>query len=329
MSNTPEVIAPDTDDLGQFELLFSGKAEEKPVEAEPEDTGDSTPAPVPEESPEPATSPEEDKIDAPEDGEDDSKLKLKPKKTVQERINELTKQAREAERREAEVLKKLEAVLTKVPEPVKEEPKVETPKAPTPEDVDASGEPLYPLGAFDPAFQEARITYALERERENYRAEERRKIEEDQQRNAETVKAQQLQALQQSWQERIEEAEERLPDIRNKGSALESAFEGLDDNYGEYIAATLMSLDHGPDILYYLAENPDEATAIIRSGAVQATLALGKLEAQLSGGVKKEVKVSNAPLPPPTLARGSGTKLTVAPDTDDLSAFEKEFFKKR
>ena len=89
-----------------------------------------------------------------------------------------------------------------------------------------------------------------------------------------------------------------------------------------------MSLEHGPEVLYYLSDNLDEARKIVQSGSVRATLSLGELNAQFKGKQKQQVKVSKAPEPPETRLRGSTGKFAVSPDTDDLTAFEQSFFKK-
>jgi hypothetical protein len=62
-------------------------------------------------------------------------------------------------------------------------------------------------------------------------------------------------------------AEEELPDIREKLGSMGDTFEGIDPNYGEFLAATIMSCDFGPQIMYYLSQNIGEAQKIVASGA--------------------------------------------------------------
>ena len=95
-------------------------------------------------------------------------------------------------------------------------------------------------------------------------------------------------------------------------------------------------MDKGPDVLYYLASNPEEARQIVNSGAQKATLALGRIEAKFleveSKKSSAKPKVSKAPTPPPPNARARGANgafISVQPDTDDLDAFEAAFFDKK
>jgi hypothetical protein len=320
--------------MEDFEKLFFNKEEEV------SDLGNETPAPEDIQENDDTEDNKEDiqeepKEDAEEEkpSEDDKdRLKLKPKKKAQERIDELTREKheirREAEEREAALLKKIEELLA----PKKEEPAAVEEKptgAPTPDDLDENGEPKYPLGEFDPAFIDARVQFMISKEREAIRQEAEAEKVKAEQEAAETKSRQALEELQSSWNEKLEKAEEAFPDIREKGSTLDPVFNSLEPAYGEYLATTLMSLDHGPEILYYLAENPDEAKSIAQAGPVKATIALGILEAQFSGNKKTEVKVTSAPEPPAIRARGTGARTSIPADTDDLSAFEREFFRKK
>lgn len=268
---------------------------------------------------------QDEEQEEPEKDEKEDKLRLKPKKKAQDRIDELTRKVRESERREADLAKKLEE-LAKPKEEVVQPPVDKGP--PSPDDVDDKGEPKYPLGEFDPAFARDNISYATAQAREAIRqeAEAEKAAAAKQAEEAEQQKA--IENLQGEWEEKLQKASETIPDVRTKGAALEPIFGSLDPSYGEYIAATLMSLDHGPEVLYYLAENIDEAMEIVSSGPVKATIALGILEAQMAGVKKKEVKVTNAKEPPKITARGHGGMFSVRGDTEDLDAFEKEFFKK-
>jgi hypothetical protein len=66
-----------------------------------------------------------------------------------------------------------------------------------------------------------------------------------------------------------------------------------------------------------------------------ATLAIGRLDAKFNKPPvqrkkRNTKKVSEAPKPPESSrSRGSGGKFAVAGDTDDLDAFEKEFYKRK
>jgi hypothetical protein len=92
-----------------------------------------------------------------------------------------------------------------------------------------------------------------------------------------------------------------------------------------------MSCDNGPEIMYYLSQNIGEAQKIVASGPAAATLAIGRLEAQLSKPKQEELKrnkrVSETPPPPEQRTRGVNGRFATRPDTRDLAAFRKEFFK--
>lgn len=328
-------VSVDTDNLDDFTALFSGKATEKPVEPVVEETPEEDVDPLATEPNEPAEIEEEEElVDVDPTDEDKSKLQLKPKKkTVQERINELTAKAREAERREADVRRRLDeltAEKAKTVEPEKQAPPAVESAEPNPDAVNADGTPKYPLGEFDPAFLRDTTKFFFDQERARIAALDEAAKQEEAHR-AEVAAHEQARAeLAQGWEQKLSAVETDLPDIRTKGAALEATLTGVNNDYGEYLASTIMAMDHGPEVLYYLADHLDEAQKIIDSGPVLATIALGRLEAQFGSKEKPQpVKVSQAPDPAPVLARGSGAVGSVPIDTDDLDAFSDSFFKKR
>jgi hypothetical protein len=334
----------DMDDLNEFEDEFFGRKTETPDEAvgdEDEDeeiaeneddslaTDEDTDAPA--EETEDEDSDEEDS--APE--KDEEPKPKKNRKSLQTRIDELTAKAREAERerdlerRERELLRqRLETIEsgTRKPE-VKEEAPIRDrlpADAPNPDATDEKGEAVYPLGEFDPRFITDLTRFTIETER---KAMQEREAAET---HAKQIAAAQ-DALRNQWVEKLEKAEEEAPEIRSNIRHLTETFTDIDPNYGDYLAATIMSCDNGPDILNYLSQNIGEAQKIVASGPAAATLAIGRLEAKFSksvGDSTSNKRVSDAPKPPVTHTRGSGARTRTAPDTDDLDAFEREFFKK-
>jgi len=94
-----------------------------------------------------------------------------------------------------------------------------------------------------------------------------------------------------------------------------------------------MALDNGPDVLYYLASNPEEADAIVASGPVKATVALGKIDATFEApkqNASPKPKVSKAPAPPPRNKGSAVAKASLNPTGDDvdLDALARELAKK-
>lgn len=273
-----------------------------------------------------ALEPEESEEVEEEEGEE--KPEPKKKNRFQERINELTSKAREAERKAQELEQKVNELLAgKEKELSKPQEKAETVEGPQPTDLNEDGSEKYPLGEFDPRYIRDLTKFTL--------AEERKKILAEEQARAEQEKIAQKQAeLQTEWNGRLEVAQERYPDLTEKAENLVSALDGLDPDYGDYLATTIMTMEYGPDVLYYLASNPDEAKAIAASGAQKATVLLGRLEAKfaIAEEEKKKArpKTSKAPEPPTHLNKGGAPAAPQVPDdTDDLDAFEAKFFAKR
>lgn len=335
--NTENFVAPDTDDLDAFEKLLHGHA--KPPESEPEETAisdkeedqDDQDADALEQNDDDTHVEDDTLADDEDDNEDEPEEKpAKPKSRFQERIDDLVGKQRDAERRLADALAEIEKLKQNTPEP-KPTPQVKQaenePVGPSPDDVNEDGTEKYPLGEFDPKYIKDLTRFTIAQEQEAIKAKEK---EQALQQEIEREKAE----LAQSWSEKVGPAQERYPDFQEKGEALVSVFEGIDQNYGEYLSATLMSMEFGPDVLYYLANNVDEATKIVNSGPTKATIALGRLEARFAeANAEKQIakpRVSKAPTPPPHVNKGSAVSVPEIPDdTDDLDAFAEKLFKKK
>ena len=302
---------------------------EEDAEEEVDETEDDSLATEEEDSDETEEEEEEEEV------EEEAPLPKKNRKSAKERIEELVAKQHEternAERRELELTKRLEQLEAQI---VKETEQKTVPlretlpdDAPHPDKLDDKGEPLYPLGEFDPLYIMDLTKFTIERETKANREREaaERQI-------AETEKARK--EISDAWIEKVDAAEERIPDLRENMASLTNTFEDLDPNYGEYLASTIMMSEVGPEIMNYLSQNIGEARKIVASGPHAATLALGRLEAQLlplsTPPEKKRnpKQVSKAPTPPEEGTRGRGSSTAVAPDTDNQDAFEREFYKK-
>jgi hypothetical protein len=324
------------DDLDKFEEAFFGnvKAEDKQEEvdeneddalepSEDEDAEDQEVEEPDEEDEDPDEADEED-----EDEEPEPPKAKKGKKSFKERIDEITAEKYELKRQLRELQQKVESRSNEVkqdeaPTPVREQLSA---AAPDPDAKNEDGTPKYALGEFDPKFIRDLTKFMVEEDLKVAREEEQKK--------AAAVAEQRRQAeLAVSWNEKLDKAEEEIPDIRDSITDLVDVFSDLDPHYGDYLAATLMSLDNGPEVMHYLSQNIGEARKIVASGPNAATLAIGRLEAQIAFGKQREEKsntskkVSKAHEPPLKVTRGQGGKFAVSGDTDDLDAFEREFFK--
>lgn len=257
--------------------------------------------------------------------------KPKKKNRFQERIDELTAARKEAERKVEEqaanfqdqinaLREKLEGSTDKKTETKPEESKL---VAPTAADKNEDGTPKYPLGEYDPKFMRDTVEHMFA-EKEAEQAE--RNTVSEEQRQQQEAKA----SLQREWNTKLDSARERYPDFQEKGEQMLAVFEGIEPAYGEYLTNTLMEMEAGPDVFYYLASNVDEAQAIVAGGPKKATMEFAKLEAALGGQQKSQPKprITKAKAPPPQNKGSAVARPKVAPDTDDLNAFEKELFRK-
>jgi hypothetical protein len=316
--NDPIFVDPNTDDLDAFTDLFSGRARVKEDEVEIDDV-----EPVDEDDGTDVDTQDTDVDEAP-DGDDDSaddepeeKPKTKKVNRFQERINELTAKAREAERA-LEALRAEQA--QKQAEPAKQAAPVVQDNGPDPDAKNEDGSDKYPLGEFDPQYIRDMARHTIDKE---WTARKEQEAAEQNQRQIEAARAE----IQNQWVEKLAPMTEQHEDFLDKTIELESAFDRLDPAYSDYLVQTIKSLDHGPEVLYYFANNLDEARKFVQSGPLNATLALGEINAMFKGNTRKETKVSKAP-PPPQVNKGSKTRVAVTPDTDDLDAFSDLFFKK-
>lgn len=312
------------DDLDTFSDVFFGRKAPDDEQASSEEVETSNTDDDAQED----THPEADTLANDEDETEEPEAvaeEPKPKKNrFQERIDELTGKAREAERERDALIARLEKLeQTSKPAPVIEAAEN---TGPTPDDTNEDGTDKYPLGEFDPNYIRDLTRHTLQTEKEAMQREEAQKA---QQTEMEAQRA----ALQTSWEEKLVPAQERYPDFREKGEELINSLNGLEPAYAEYLTATLMSMEYGPDVLYYLSNNPDEAHQIVNSGATKATIALGRLESKFAASEEEKQrrpKVSQAPIPPTHLNKGSAVvKIEVPDDTDDLDAFADKFFDKK
>lgn len=314
MNDSEKFVEVDTENLEDFEDLFNNKAQAAPEKEEKNDKED--------QNEDDNTDTDEDSVATEDSEEEDEEDKPQPKKkkTAQERINEITAKARQAERERDELIKRLEALENQKP---KEEVKEVKTNEPTPDDVLEDGSAKYPLGEFDPKFIRDLTKFTIAQE--TAAAEAEKKVKE-----AEDAQKAEFERISNDWANKIEGIEERLPDFYEKGQELEDTFRDIDPVVGEYLASTIMSLEYGPDVLYYLSENIDEAKRIVGLSPRQATIALGRIEARfIENEPKPKKKVSQAPEPPPTLNKGMKAYADTPVDTDDLEAFEEVFFKRK
>lgn len=255
-----------------------GEEPEEPKEAEPE---------------EPESGESED---AEESGEDTA---AKPKKnTAQERIAELTRLRREAER-ERDAYRQMAQELAQGKK--QEEPQQQT------------QEPLKPPRRYDYSsddeYDAALATYTEQRAAQIARQEVQQYQQKQQQTEAQRKQQEALQQVSKAEQEFAAEREDYF-------EVIETASPLNDDAVRQVLPAEAV-----PKVLYHLHQNPDEAQRIADLPTTeQAVYEIGKLESSLSQQPRHNT--TKAPNPPRTV-KGAGASTRKWRDDMPLSEVEK------
>lgn len=118
--------------------------------------------------------------------------------------------------------------------------------------------------------------------------------------------------VEQQFEQRSQEYAKANPDYDQAVSDLGRAVQ-----FHPAVVDAIGQSERGPEVVHYLAQHLDEADRISRMPPHIATVQLGRIEAQLS--TPKAKPVTNAPNPPPILGGG---KATVAKNPDDMSQAE-------
>lgn len=313
-----------SDDLDAFSNdFFQKKPPEKVEEPVDEDLeGDEPLEEVETDEPGDAPETEADEEDDEEDGEPEPAPK---KKSASDRIKELTAKNYETERQANLRIKALEDKLSELAEkqPAKPEVGKMPDGAPDPQAANEDGTPVYELGEFDPKYITDLTRFTIKTE-SDAAASYRQKAEHE---AAVTAARETAQA---NWKEKLTEAQTEIPDIEDKIRSLDSIVANVPQDVGQYYVDVIMSLENGPQVLAYLADNPTKAQEIISSGVASATVALGRLDSRVSKPARQEQKVqTKAPKPAAHVPRGTSGRFGTRADTDDLDAFTKEFFRKK
>ena len=224
---------------------------------------------------------------------EDGEQPAKPKQSAKERIDELTRLRRDAER-DAEYWR------SKAMQPDARQPERNAPPAqaddgePNPDD--------YEHGTQDIAFIEDRAAYRA------VQAVEKRMAAQQAQQGIRTK----LSAFD-------AKTDELFPDGEPQGLKSFKANPRLDTGAQELI----MESDIGPKLADHLGSNPRELARISALPPLKQARELTLLETRLSGPAKPVPKTATSAPEPAPQARGSGGRFQVAPDTDDFAAFEK------
>lgn len=242
------------------------------------------------------------------DGEDQPR----PKHTAQERINEMTRLRREAER-ERDHWREQALAAQQRPEPA--QPAYE------PQQGDYEPDPAaYAHGEADAAYVRDLARYEARQEF----AYQRQAYEAQQQEQAQQQAAQRAAAAQhQAWQAAIDAGTAKYPDFHEVvvESAERQAWPCTDT-----MAEAITTSEAGADVAYHLAKNPTEARRIAALTPLAQVREITRLEQRVAAPPAPPTppKIPGAPPPPPS-ARGSGGRFSVDPGTADFAAFERQF----
>lgn len=249
------------------------------VETKPDAANEGSP-PAPESEEEEGKT--EAKSDAPQKPEDSSaSAKAKPAKGVQKRIDELTRQREEAQRRAeaAEAREKLALEALKGRPEQKPEPKAED-----------ESEPKKPAKSefTDPDAYEAAVDEYIARKAEwTARREVDKRIAEQNQKAMDEAIKRQEEAVRQAHQARRTKALEKYPDFAEVAETEEVSVPMP-------VAIAIQHAEEGPDLQYYFGKHPEEAKRMFDLNPAAQLVELGKIAAKLVAPAKS---VSNAPPP--------------------------------
>lgn len=238
-------------------------------------------------------------------------------RTTQERIKKLTADMRHYQR-QAEEVEALKARLATYEQPALTNPApsntVSVSSAPDPE--------KYQYGELDPQFIRDTAKFEAQALISEFKEQTRRESEESQRRSAADRETAQLRekadSIGQAGVAKFKDFQEVVVDAAQRGEYA------LTKEMFEMAAETSVA----PEILYHLASNPEESAQVASLPPLQQALWFARQETRLSTPAAPPVRaISQAPEPIAS-TRGSGSRATTSPDTDDLEAFGRLYFQR-
>lgn len=255
-----------------------------------------TPPVTPEVEPAPETAPVEPTPEPTPEQQAADEVKRKAEKT-QKRINSLTGQKRQAEDR----ARKMELENAELKGRLSVQPAAPAEQAPPKpgklEDYENHDDWLAAHRAFDR--HQDRIEMTAQQEKASSHAQEEAR------RSAETDSRQKVIA---GFTEREEEARAKYDDY-------DVVVNNEDAMWNNHMREVAMGLPNGPDVVYHLGRNPDEANRIAQLDPTNAAVELGAIGARLADPSPKPTpKVTSAPDPVVPVNSGGGDTATIDPD---------------
>lgn len=227
--------------------------------------------------------------------------KPKPAKGVQKRLDELTRQAREAERREQAALER-EARLMAL---------VEAKDKPKPTDATEPAKPKREDFGSDEQYDDARIEFAGKHAEWRVTNAYESKQKEEREKQEQASIAEQSRKVQQAYVTRVDKFKETHPDYSEVA-------ESPDVSVSIPMAHAIAHSEHGPALAYHLGSNPDEAKRISQLPPPVQLMELGKLEVKLTSSPAKPVSAAPAPIKP--IKPGTETP-TLSPEEESMEQY--------
>lgn len=200
-----------------------------------------------------------------------------------------------AEKRIKQLLGRIKELEGKLALPV-ETPKAEVITVPAAEKSQDASDPEPTIDGFD-TYEQFVKAQARWEARQEFKSQQEQA--EKKQKAAEFVKQQE--EAQKVFEKRVAEATKRHPDF--KEVALSKEFLDVLPK-GSFCDAFLLESDHGAEVMYHLASNPDDFARIISLAPIAQARELFKIENQFASGSEPSPapKVTSAPKPPTVLA---------------------------
>lgn len=233
--------------------------------------------------------------------------KPKPAKGVQKRLDELTRQAREAERREQAALEREARLLALVEN--KEKPKAAEP------DVTEPVEPSREDFADDGAHTRALIKHAADHAAWKVRGEFKAEQKADREKQEQASIADQSRKVQEAYVARVDKFKEAHPDYSEVA-------ESPDVSVSIPMAHAIAHSEDGPAIAFYLGDDArnggNEAKRISQLSPPLQLMELGLIVAKLKATPAKPVSAAPAPIKP--IKAGSETP-TLTPEEESMDQY--------
>lgn len=240
---------------------------------------------------------------APAEAEQTEKPEAPKRDGIKERLGELTRQRREAERERDLYRQMLERQMVAQPQ------QVQAPQAPAEQAPDPS---KFSGGEYDPAYLDALVDYRSKKAV----TDTFRQMQEQHQR----MRAQQdFQQRAAAFMERENQVRAEMPDYDEHANRAAAHFARNGRQYAETIADAVSDEENGPETLAYLGQNEAEARRIAQMRPAAAVREIGRIAERLR--VQREAAASRqtkAPDPPPTVR----TRGPAAPTLEGAKSFK-------